>query len=94
MSTFTTRNGLVVDCADQSCICNARITTVTRGALDAQAEERWFAELDDAMQEYLNLYAAFVSAPKSERDALEAKVHEAKREVIERFGKGIAGGAL
>ena len=63
MSTYTTRNGLQVDCADQTCICNARVTTVTKGAIDAAAEERWFAELDDAMQDYLALYAQYVAAP-------------------------------
>lgn len=85
MSAFTTRNGLPVDCQDDTCICNARVATVTRGAVDAAAEERWFTELDDAMQDYLALYAQYVAAPKSERSYLEGLVHEAKRDVIARF---------
>ena len=63
----------------------ARTATVTGGAVDAAAEERWFAELDDAMQDYLTLYAQYVAAPKSERSYLEALVHDAKRDIIDRF---------
>ena len=90
MSTFTTRNGLPVVCTGTDCPCNAP-APVTKGAIDAAAEERWFAELDDAMQDYLTLYAQYVAAPKSERSHLEALVHEAKRDVIDRFYKKEAG---
>lgn len=89
MNPFTTRNGLVVDCADPHCLCNARVATTTRGAIDAAAEEQWFAELDDAMQDYLNLYARYIEASKAEREILEVRVHEAKRDVIDRFSKGV-----
>jgi len=89
VSAFTTRNGLPVDCHDQACICNARTATVTRGAVDAAAEERWFAELDDAMQEYLRVAAEYEAAPKSDRDRLANLVHEAKRDVIDQFSKGV-----
>ena len=91
MSKFTTRNGLDVTCTDPTCICNAKIRTVTKGALAAEAEERWFAELDDAMQDYLNLYARYIEASKSDREILEVRVHEAKRDVIDRFYKKEAG---
>ena len=89
MSAGITRNGLTVECADPTCICNARITTTTKGAIDAAAEEQWFKQLDDAMQDYLNLYARYIEAPKAEREILEVRVHEAKRDVIDRFSKGV-----
>ena len=85
MSTFTTRNGLPVDCHDQACICNARTATVTRGAVDAAAEERWFNELVEAIDEWARLDAEYEAAPKSERDALNVKVHEAKNAIRDRF---------
>ena len=90
MSTFTTRNGLPVVCTGTDCPCNAP-ATVTRGAVDAAAEERWFNELVEAIDEWTRLDAEYEAAPKSERSHLEALVHEAKRDVIDRFYKKEAG---
>ena len=84
MSTFTTRNGLPVVCTGENCPCNAP-AAVTRGAVDAAAEEKWFAELVEAIDEWTRLDAEYEAAPKSERDRLAAELHQAKNDIIDRF---------
>ena len=84
MSTFTTRNGLPVVCTGTDCPCNTP-APVTKGAIDAAAEERWFNELVEAIDEWTRLDAEYEAAPKSERDALNVKVHEAKNAIRDRF---------
>ena len=84
MSAFTTRNGLEVSCADQTCFCKTP-ARVTRGAVDAAVEEKWFAELVEAIDEWTRLDAEYDAAPKSDRDRLAALVHQAKNDIIDRF---------
>lgn len=57
----------------------------TPAAVLAADEERWFDELCDAIEDYLRKYLAHVEGPKSEDSWREAEVHEAKRNVIDRF---------
>ena len=85
MSHFVTQNGLVVTCDSPTCTCHTTTKPATAGGLNADDEERWFNELCDAIDEYLNLYAQHRESPKADRAALDARMHEAKTDVITRF---------
>lgn len=86
MSTFITQTGSVVTCEDPTCSCNAAPAhSPTAAGVLAADEERWFDALCDAVDEYLNVMRQQQEAPKSDQASFEARLHEAKREVIDRF---------
>jgi hypothetical protein len=89
MSTSRTRNGLLVTCDAPSCLCNVKPATdvkpATVGGIDADAEEQWFSDLCDSVDEYLNLYRLHRETPKADQPSIAAQMHEAKSDVIARF---------
>ena len=62
--------------------------SVTAGAVAADAEERWFDDLCEAVEVYLQKYVAHRDCPKSEEPWREVEMHAAKRDVIDRFYGG------
>jgi hypothetical protein len=88
MSTFVTQTGAVVTCDAPSCLCNVKPSEVkpaTAGGIDADAEEQWFSDLCDSVDEYLNLYRQHRETPKADQPPVATQMHEAKSEVIARF---------
>ncbi len=57
----------------------------TAGGAKAALEERWFDEVVERVEEYLKAYVAHRDAPKGEREWLEVKMQQAKRDVLAAF---------
>lgn len=82
MTHFVTQTGAVVTCESPTCSCN---TPATPAAVAANDEERWFDDVCDAVEVYLQKYVAHRDCPKSEEPWREVEMHQAKRDVIARF---------